>query len=246
MNTQTLTHAIKTTLIKNVLDTATADPLYMYYSRPTDFENSIIPDVIDSIEGDNEIKSNMMSLKRIQRSDMNPACRKIEWVSGTVYDQYESNADLSDKNFYVVLDNRQVYKCLNNNGGAASTVVPTDNIQTLADGYSWHLMFIIPLGLDRKFSFQDFIPIYEDKLVINSATLGSITRINVNDSGSNYAVSYDDAELSYIPIFVNGDGDTNQTGIVEITEINGEITDVTISDPGSNYRIPSGGKVIPV
>jgi hypothetical protein len=77
------------------------------------------------------------------------------WESGTIYDQYDDSVSMKNKNFYIISDHK-VYKCLSNNGGASSTIVPSDNYQSQdtgiiqsSDNYIWKYMYQIPSQWNR-------------------------------------------------------------------------------------------------
>lgn len=132
---------------------------------------------------------------------------------------------LEDTNYYVFNSaNNSVYICVDNNNGAASTVLPTgtsSSVYTTADGYQWKYMFTLESTI--KFLTSSYIPVYT--AYKNRYTpLGSITGVTVDSSGSGYSVSS--------TITVNGDG----TGAVLVPQVtDGKITGVTISNPGSGY-----------
>ena len=69
---------------------------------------------------------------------------------------------LEEAAFYVVTDEYNVYKCLDNNNNARSTVKPTgtalDPFET-SDGYIWKFMYNIPINLRNKFYTDDHIPV---------------------------------------------------------------------------------------
>jgi hypothetical protein len=68
-----------------------------------------------------EIHKNILFVNRVTPgpADIVYMVRRINWVSGTVYDEYRDDVDMSNKNFYVLLNNR-IYKCLSN----ATTATP--------------------------------------------------------------------------------------------------------------------------
>ena len=54
-----------------------------------------------------------IAAKRVQSSDITNGVRRLDWATGTVYDMYDhTDATLSDKNFYVITDEYNIYKCL--------------------------------------------------------------------------------------------------------------------------------------
>lgn len=67
--------------------------------------------------------------------------------------------------FYVVTDDLNVYKCLENNSGAVSTTKPTSTSTAdgtpaaLADGYIWKYMFTISAADAEKFVSSNWIPV---------------------------------------------------------------------------------------
>jgi hypothetical protein len=236
------------------LDTALSKPLYLYYSRPNEYENgngSGVPYITDSVLNENEIKANMMSLKRIQRSDMTIGCRKIIWESGKIYDQYDDSKNLRDLDYYVIVnDTRDVFKCISNgskgpgDGAIESTFKPTKGVESYADGYIWKFMFKVPQRTLRKFNFVEDIPVVENDLAISSAVPGTLDRIDIINSGENYFILdvFENSEtLNYIPLYIKGDGESNESAECDIvTNQSSEITDINVSDGGANYRITSG------
>lgn len=67
--------------------------------------------------------------------------------------------------FYVITDEMKVYKCLDNNSGAVSTVKPISVISSsaypsvLADGYVWKYMFTVSTANLDKFYTSNWIPV---------------------------------------------------------------------------------------
>ena len=68
-----------------------------------------------------------------------------EWQTGTVYDPYEHDVDLSTKNWYITDGSSgRVYKCISNNANTPSTQEPTATGTALvvtSDGYHWKYMY---------------------------------------------------------------------------------------------------------
>ena len=44
---------------------------------------------------------------------------KVNWTTGTIYDKIDDNTDMSEKTFYVLNRENNVYVCIDNNGGLA-------------------------------------------------------------------------------------------------------------------------------
>jgi hypothetical protein len=140
--------------------------------------------------------------KKITPQDVSHVAPRYDWISGTSYAMYrDTDIDMYEREFYVLTDEYNVYKCLYNNGGAASTVKPTGYSTskfTTSDGYTWKYMFTISLGLANKFLTSNYIPVRtltssdsstesdRQLAVQNAAVNGSIEIVEVNDAGSGY------------------------------------------------------------
>lgn len=140
--------------------------------------------------------------KKITTGDVSHVTTRHDWVSGTVYSMYrDQDTDMYERAFYVLTNEYNVYKCLYNNKGAASTVKPTGystSSFTTSDGYTWKYMYTIPLGLADKFMTTGFIPVRtlsasdastesdRQLAVQNAAVNGAIEIVEVNNPGSGY------------------------------------------------------------
>jgi hypothetical protein len=168
--------------------------------------------------------------KRIQTSDVVHVVDRYDWTSGTVYDQYDDqDTDILDDDFYVVTDDYQVYKCLFNNGGAASTVKPTGTDTTpftTGDGYIWKYMYTISTSDALKFLTNDYMPVRTNSTVAAAAQANpsALNVVLVEQGGSGY--------VSAPTVTITGDG----TGATANSTITGDaVTAVTITASGNNY-----------
>jgi len=100
---------------------------------------------------------NIIAHKKIDREDVSIVVPRHDWTIGTVYQPYRSNVDLFNTEnpyiFYVLVDEERVYKCIDNNYGAPSTIAPshTDtDVKVLSDGYRWKYLYSITEA-KRKF-----------------------------------------------------------------------------------------------
>ncbi|MEK9699922.1 MAG: hypothetical protein VW270_29350, partial [Candidatus Poseidoniales archaeon] len=116
-----------------------------------------------------------------------------------MYTEYnDRTANLDDEQFYVLqTDDYYVYKCIDNNSGANSTVKPTGtstNIISTADGYRWKYMFSLSAAERNRFMSPTYIPIKKidsddgsnQYSVQIAASNGSIEHIKVTSNGSGY------------------------------------------------------------
>jgi hypothetical protein len=198
------------------------------------------PDQYDSFNDMNEIYDDMISVKRVTRSDLSKVIRRNTWTTGVKYDMYKNDytnlnqsinghQKLYDAQFYVINKNFNVYKCIYNGesatypNGVTSTLEPTSTstqIETLSDGYRWKYMYTITIPEYIKFVSTDFIPVKDDTDVKNAAIDGSIEQLIVDNRGSGIA-----ANTYYVPIV--GDNDYG-------TETNRAIAQIIVPSTGTN------------
>ena len=131
---------------------------------------------------------------------------------------------LEDSNFYVVTDEYNVYKCLDNNNGALSKNKPTgtqlEPITTL-DGYIWKFMYNIPINLRNKFYTDEYIPVVS-ALTSHFYSNGTIDNIFITSKGEGYSTAL---------ISVTGDGYRESDPLY--------ITQAQVVNPGTGYTNPT-------
>ena len=167
----------------------------------------------------------MILAKRVTSNDVSHVINRYNWTSGTVYDQFDSqDSSLYSKPFFVVTEDFNVYKCMYNNHGAQSTVMPSSIntsagvSETTADGYKWKYMYSISAADALKFITTSFIPVKRLRTndftnlganageiaddgsnqweIENSATDGSIDVVVRNASGNGAGYLFTDAEVT--------------------------------------------------
>jgi hypothetical protein len=193
-------------------------------------DDSTPPTPVDSPNDEYDAYRNMVALKKISTSDISHSIVRRDWTTGTTYDEYRHNYTSSNTAnsgattlwsslFYVVTDDYNVYKCLNNDGNTASTVKPdhtTLSTPTESDGYQWKFMYSISASEVIKFVTNDFIPV---------KTLGAqLTVAGGVDTGSQ------DGRL--------GDASTDDGSAqwdVENGAVNGALQRVRVISAGSGY-----------
>ena len=120
---------------------------------------------------ENVFRNKLMSATRIIPNDVCLVIERKDWTTGTIYDRIDDTIDMSTKNFYVINRENNVYLCLNNNGGLASTEEPTGTETSdivLGDNYVWKFLYTVP---NNKLKFLDdkTIPIVELKTYDNES-----------------------------------------------------------------------------
>jgi hypothetical protein len=205
---------------------------YLAYGRATTWEPTIetpnaddttIPLAVDTTFAKKQLKQNLLSLKKIDASNAISAIRRIDYATGIVYDQYSCiDKDLYTKDFYVFTTDKHVYKCLFNNHGETSTIMPTgtSSIITTADGYIWRYMFTVNVSDENNFLTSNYIPI---RSTSQSPIGGQIFAVNVLAVGTGY---------SYANVSINGSG----SGFEAIANLSsGSIESITVTSYGSGY-----------
>ena len=203
------------------------------------------PQANSSVDTFNQVWKNMIGAKKIVGNDARLAIRRFNWVSGTVYDEYddsEATLDMNDPDvkFYVVTDEWNVYKCLGNNNGNPSTVKPT-SINTyiaerVSDKYIWKYMYTLSDEEKLRFTTTNFIPVRtltEDNgslqwHVQNNAVQGSIGSIKIVNAGSAYSVA------NTPTITITGDG-TGAEAVASVNTTTFGIESILITNKGQNY-----------
>jgi hypothetical protein len=116
---------------------------------------------------------------------------------------------LEEAKFYVMTDEFNVYKCLDNNNNGLSTVKPIGTQVApidLNDGYKWKYMFNVPIALRTKFLTDDQMPVLT-ALTQQFYSAGGIESTIIESRGSNYNVATltvsGDGYLEADPVFLS-------------------------------------------
>ena len=116
-----------------------------------------------------------------------------------------------------------VYKCLDNNGNAASTVEPTGtstSILSTADGYKWKYMYTLICDTTIKLLSTDFMAVATNSTVSSAATDGAINIVKIKTAGTG------GTDGTHTGIAIRGDG---SSGTVSVTVSSGSVTAVTVT-----------------
>ena len=203
---------------------------------------------VDSVADEFYVYDDLLAAKKVTSTDVSYVIPRRNWTTGTVYDYYRhdygnritgttttqtsdsSASTLWDSTFYVVSGDYNVYKCLDNNDGAASTVEPTGtstSILTTADGYKWKYMYSLSASQQVNFLSTDFMAVATDSTVSSAATDGAINIVKIKTAGSGATVN-----STFTGIAIRGDG---SGGEVSVTTSGGAVTAVTVTNVGSGY-----------
>ena len=204
-NLLTINHYMEETnnFIREVSTSNTAH--YFYASKPQPWSNTSGGDDDSAWKAPNnsvsqielDVFDDLLFGKLITSSDVNRVIPKYEWVSNTVYSQYDQNdPSLYTKNFYVVTtdvgDEYNVFKCIDNNSNTASTIKPslqtTSGTFKTGDGYTWKYMYTIDVQSNTRFTTAGFMPVIANSAVAANAIPGTIDVIRISNTGSGYDV----------------------------------------------------------
>lgn len=187
--------------IKNVADSR--ESYYLFVGKPDPWlDGSGMPDDTAVIAANDSVSQHESSIyddivfgKIITNNDIIQLIPRYNWTNNTLYAAYDQDdGDLYSKNFYVVNDDNEVYKCIDNNYGANSTVKPslttTSGTFGTSDGYTWKYMYTIETNKNEKFSSANYIAVTPNTEVRSNAIGGTIDIIRLENSGSGYSTYY--------------------------------------------------------
>lgn len=176
-----------------------ASPLfYMFLGKHLPFpDDSVPPTPVDRVsETYTGAHDTMFAAKAVRPIDVSHMIPRNEWVQGQSYIAYRDTSELIGNTFYVSVpaaDGYDVFKCLSNNKTVSmyapdltATSPSADDAYETADGYQWKFMYTIPQDTYDKFASRDYIPVFANTEVVNSAVDGAIDYIDVVYGGSNY------------------------------------------------------------
>mgnify|MGYP001766144088 CR=1 FL=1 len=243
---------------------------YVYVGNHLPYANSIVPNANNNKRSSYiDVYRNMIMGKRVNNNDISLMVRNIPYdeTGNTVYTMYDdTDSNLNSKSYFVMVNEGSyfhVYKCLDNNNGARSTVEPefshisganTELYQT-SDGYRWKYMYSVSSGVSQKFSTTDYFPVVVNNNVTSAAVDGSIDIIKILDGGRGYD--------NYLTGTFIG-SDIKYTGIETLYELSNKNASSTIgfyegciiyitSGPGAgsyrkinSYFIDNGNKIISI
>ena len=232
---------------------------YLFVGRPQPWttttpygggSDSAPPTPLDNVDDEFMYFRDMQSAKKIATSDIQYAIPRHTWTTGTVYDYYRgdygaqwastasdivktvnagTNLWASTTLFYVISSLNNVYKCMWNNAGVASTTEPTGTSNselTTADGYVWKYMYTLTTAQVSDFLTADFMPVSTDATVSAAAVDGAIRHYKIERGGSGYTNN------TYTSVAINGDG---ASAVVTVIVAGGVVTSVTSTAAGTGY-----------
>ena len=178
--------------------------LYAVLGNNREWDQEPNPDFIVDNEQNLQYEQHrrFIGAKKIDTGSVSHVVPRYDWESGTVYSMYrDTDEDMYERKYYVLTDQYNVYKCLYNNKGGASTVKPTGFSTlpfTTSDGFTWKYMYTISLGEADKFLTSVHMPVKtvvtpdaspeqtRQQAVQNAAVNGAIEIVETVNLGSGY------------------------------------------------------------
>ena len=216
----------------------------------TEFEGSDTspPTPIDSVYEEFNTFNDLLAAKKVTSTDASIVIPRRNWATGTTYDYYRHDyghfvtgstssvqtansgaTTLFDSSFYVMTDDFNVYKCLDNNSDANSTVKPTGtstSILSTGDGYKWKYMYTLSASQQTNFLSTDFMAVATNSTVSAAAVDGAVNVVKIKTAGSG------GSNGSHTGVDIRGDG---SGGKATVTVSGGAVTAVTVTTPGTGY-----------
>jgi hypothetical protein len=201
----------------------------------------------DSIQEEFYTFDDLLAAKKVTSSDISYAIPRRNWTTGTTYDYYRHDygnritgttttqtansgaTSLWDATYYVVTDDYNVYKCIDNGGNSASTVKPTGTLSTIittGDDYKWKYMYTLSASQQVNFLSTDFMAVATNSTVSSAAVDGAINNIKIKTAGSG------GTNGTHTGVAIRGDG---SSGVCSVTIAGGAVTAVTVTAAGSGY-----------
>ena len=202
---------------------------------------------VDSIQEEFYTFDDLLAAKKIASSDVSFVIPRRNWTTSTVYDYYRHDygnritgstsvqtansgaTSLFDATYYVMSSTYNVYKVLDNNSNAASTIEPTGTstaVLTTADGYKWKYMYTLSATQQSNFLSTDFMAVATNGTVSAAAVDGAVRIVKIKSAGTG------GTNGTHTGIAIRGDG---SSGTVSVTVAGGVITAVTVTNVGSGY-----------
>ena len=214
------------------------DHYYVFVGRTQSWDDeSSPPDIVDNRLVESQTRRDMLFVKRTAPTDIVFLVRNVPWVENTVFDRYDDSISpsapapsgsttIQDANFYVLTEDFNVYKCINNNKATLSTERPTGTsteIFETGDGYVWKFMYQVPTSDRTKFLSPQWLPVRHYGDGVHFDVNGLLQSVSVLYGGTGYI-------QNSTHILIDGDG---KGALAVPTVTGGVITAVDVyEDPG--------------
>ena len=256
------TNNLKVKNAKNFVSSLQTDGAYIFVGRPVAWDTTPTvnngvgplysgtdnspPKPNNSLREYNSVHDEMISLNRIQSTEVYHMIARNTWTSGAVYDIYRhdysevnransSASNLYNASFITINQNNDVYVCLDNDKNTQSTVEPQNTGNEpfyTSDGYQWLRVYSLTSNDLFDYGTNNYIPIVTSDSV--TSTSGAVYTAIIEVPGNNYTGSPSGVanNIPYYYCNIIGDG----TGAVARVSVSGgSVIKIEIVRPGSGY-----------
>ena len=227
---------------------------YLFVGRPQPYStgagggtDTAPPTPLDNVVDEYMYFRDMIAAKKITASDVSYAIPRHDWTSGLVYDYYRGDygatvnsavvqtvaggTDMfaTTTKMYVRSSANNVYKCMWNNAGAASTTEPSGTSTsefTTADSYVWKYMYTLTTTEVADYMTVDFMGVHTDATVSAAAVDGAVNRYHIANGGAGYTNGTFSAQT------LRGDG---ASATFDLVVSGNAVTSVTSTAAGTGY-----------
>lgn len=178
----------------------TANSVYYVFAArhiPYSAGDTVVPDITNTLDATFiDPYTEMVFGKRVTPSSVSIVAPRYNWTTNTAYSAYRSNEDMTGKQYFVCVNgvsSYHVFKCLDNNSNAVSTVSPDvtqtspdDEYYSTSDGYVWKYMYSVDSTTFNTFATNQYMPVSANGYVVANAVSGAIDVVVISSGGSNY------------------------------------------------------------
>ena len=202
MSTQLLTNYLRLHNVKQFKESVSEVANSVYYvfaGKHTTYTggDGSIPNIVNTVESTYyQPYTEMIFGKRVLPSNVVVVAPRYNWTANTYYSAYRGDEDLTGKQYYVSVNTGSgysVFKCLDNNSNAASTIqpdftqtAPNDEYYSTSDGYVWKYMYFVDTSTFNTYATDTYMPVIANTQVTGNAVSGAIDIVVVDYPGSNY------------------------------------------------------------
>ena len=204
----------KNAIIQNMINIISDNTsnYYAFLSHPIEYANGIPTETNDDYTSIFINNWTLVFGKKISNTNVVPVIKNNIWSANTSYERYDNttNTLFSNTNYYVITEPQysggyyHIYKCIDNNNGANSTVDPS-TISTPTqftsfetnDNYVWRYISSISTKNYDKFSTSEYAPLYPNTIIQSAAGNNSGVEVVAISNGGSYN-SYTDGIVQSI------------------------------------------------
>lgn len=248
--TAIVTNKFRVTNAENFKEDVTNSNVYVFIGKSDSWSDQLAttsdPEAPIPADDDYELRlayKNMIGGIRISSSDITHVVPRYNWVSGNSYVAWDDRDEqIFTKQFYVITDERKVFKCLKAGSGGSinkptqTSVTPVEE----GDGYTWKYMYTLAIVDAEKFLTNFYIPVKtvlalggseaDDTQYTNQeaskSLKGKIYNIKVTNGGSGYTTNP--------TVTITGDGSGATATAVRTGTV---VTSINVTAEGVNYNV---------